>query len=228
MTGSKILVVEDEEDIQELIQYNLEKEGFEVVPAINGELALKIIKEDKPDLVLLDLMLPGIDGLELCGYLKKDETTRKIPIIMATAKGEESDIVKGLEMGAEDYITKPFSTKILCARVKAVLRRSQETRPDDSDIIKINDLEIHPGRHEVFVERNPIDLTASEFNVLHLLARKPGWVYTRYQIVENIRGENYPVTDRSIDVLIVSLRKKLGTYGKYISTVRGIGYRFKD
>ena len=215
-------------DILELVNYNLLKEGYKTSPAMSGEEALNKIKTKQPDLVLLDLMLPGIDGLEVCKTIKSNSKTQHIPIIMLTAKGEESDIVMGLEIGADDYITKPFSPKVLIARIRNVLRRKTRESDEDNSTIKINDLVIHPGRHEVNIKTRTIDLTFLEFQVLNLLARRQGWVFTRYQIIGMIRGDEYSVTDRSVDVMIVGLRKKLGSYGKYIETVRGVGYRFKE
>lgn len=225
----RILIVEDEADIRELVRYNLEREGFRVSEAESGEKGFKAITKKAPDLILLDLMLPGKDGMQICRELKQDDKTRSIPVVMMTARGEESDIVAGLELGAEDYIVKPFSPKVLVARVKAVLRRL-ETVPaaDKEGVLTIYDLVIHPGRHEVTVKGKPVDLTASEFAILHFLARRPGWVFTRYQIVDAVHGEDYPVTERSVDVQIVGLRKKLKKAGEMIETVRGIGYRFKD
>jgi two-component system phosphate regulon response regulator PhoB len=229
MASEKILIIEDEEDIRELVRYNLEREKFKVCEAESGEKGLKVAARELPDLILLDLMLPGKDGMQICRELKQDDVTREIPVVMMTARGEESDIVAGLELGAEDYVVKPFSPKVLIARVKTVLRRQTSAPPPSSeDVLKIYDLCIHPGRHEVTIKENSIDLTASEFGVLHFLARRPGWVFTRYQIVDAVHGEDYPVTERSVDVQIVGLRKKLGEAGEYIETVRGIGYRFKD
>ncbi len=227
MSHEHILIVEDEEDIQELIRYNLAKEGFRTTSALSGEDGLKKLKKEPIDLIVLDLMLPGMDGLDVCRALKKDEKTQHIPIIIVTAKGEESDVVTGLELGAYDYIVKPFSPKILIARIKSVLRRKSAERLSDSPPLTICDLEVHPGRREVFFRKKPIDLTNMEFQVLYFLAGKPGWVFSRYQIVEGIRGDNYPVTDRAVDVMIVGLRKKLGEAGSYIETVRGVGYKFK-
>jgi len=225
-----IYVVDDEEDILDLVEYNLEKERFLVERFTTGEDLLNKVKDEQPDLILLDLMLPGMDGLEVCKTLKKESEYQSIPIIMLTAKGEESDIVTGLELGADDYIPKPFSPKVLIARVKAVLRRKDITReiPSDSDIVKIHDIIIHPGRHEIKLEGKPVDLTYTEFGLLYYLAQRPGWVFTRYQIVDALRGENYPVTERAVDVQIVGLRKKLGKAGKYVETVRGVGYRFRE
>lgn len=226
--GRRILVIEDEEDIRKVLEYNLRKEAYEVSCAATGEEGLKSARTSIPDLILLDLMLPGVDGLEVCRSLKKEPKTENVPIIMLTAKGEESDIITGLELGADDYITKPFSPKVLVARIRAVLRRKSQQIPKKSDALRIHEVVINPGRHEVLVEGNPVDLTHTEFCVFHLLARRPGWVFTRYQIVDAVRGEDHPVTDRSVDVQIVGLRKKLGSASKYIETVRGVGYRFKE
>ncbi len=228
MAKGSILVVEDEDDIRELLRYNLAKEGYQVTGTASGEEALKSVKTSFPDLILLDLMLPGIDGLEVCRVLKGEARSRHIPIIMLTAKGEEADIVAGLELGADDYVTKPFSPRVLLARVRAVLRRRRVETPAETAPLKIHELVIHPGRHEVLVGGRPLDLTATEFRLLHLLARRPGWVFTRAQIVNEIRGEDYPVTERAVDVQVVGLRKKLGPCGGYLETVRGIGYRFKE
>jgi two-component system, OmpR family, alkaline phosphatase synthesis response regulator PhoP len=222
-----ILVVEDDEDILELLKYNLTKEGFRVTAATSGEEALRAVKSSLPDLLVLDLMLPGMDGLEVCRMLSRDSRTSRVPIIMVTAKGEEADIVTGLELGAADYITKPFSPKVLIARVRAVLRRSAAEPAPDAAVLRIHELEIHPGRHEALLQGQPLDLTLTEFRLLHLLAGRPGWVFTRTQLVQGVHGDDYPASDRSVDVQIVSLRKKLGPSGKYLETVRGIGYRFK-
>ncbi len=226
MPAKRILVVDDEEDILELVNYNLSREGYAVSRVSTGEDALKAVRTVAPDLIVLDLMLPGVDGLEVCRVLKKERTTEHIPIVMLTAKGDEADIVAGLELGADDYITKPFSPKVLVARVRSVLRRKTLAPPPETAVIKLKDLVIDPGRHEVLVEDEPVDLTLTEFRILHLLARRPGWVFTRDQIIERARGDDVVVTGRSVDVHITSLRRKLGACGKYIETVRGIGYRF--
>ena len=228
MAHEHVLVVDDEEDILELVRYNLVRGGFDVTTVTTGEEALKKAKGSVPDLVLLDLMLPGVDGLEVCNILKREPKTAHVPIVMLTAKGEEADIVAGLELGADDYITKPFSPRVLVARVKAVLRRKAKSSVDMTAVIKRKDLVIHPGRHEVTVKGKRIVLTSTEFHILHYLARRPGWVFTRQQIIDAARGDEYPVTDRSVDVHIVGLRKKLGSLGSYIETVRGVGYRFKE
>jgi two-component system alkaline phosphatase synthesis response regulator PhoP len=228
MAKEHILVIEDEEDIQELVRYNLAKEGYRVALIASGEEGFKAAKSSNPDLIVLDLMLPGLDGLEICRLLKADPKTSHTPIIMLTAKGEEADVVTGLEMGADDYITKPFSPKVLVARLRAVLRRKAKESVDEDSPLKIRDIVIHPGRHEVLVKGKPAQLTFTEFQLLHFLAKRPGWVFTRQQIVDEIKGEDYPVTDRSVDVQVVGLRKKLGPCGEYVETVRGVGYRFKE
>ncbi len=228
MAKESILVVEDEDDIRELLRYNLEKEGYQVFPAATGEEALQALRSRLPDLILLDLMLPGIDGLEVCRSIKGTPNTRHLPLVMLTAKGEEADIVTGLELGADDYITKPFSPRVLLARVRAALRRRRLPPPAADAALEIDELVIHPGRHEVLLQGRTLSLTATEFRLLHLLVRKPGWVFTRTQIVNAIHGDDYPVSDRSIDVQIVSLRKKLGETGSRLETIRGIGYRYKE
>ncbi len=228
MASGRILVVEDEEDILELVAYNLVREGYTVDRATSGDEALRKARADTPDLVVLDLMLPSVDGLEVCRRLKRDETTAGIAVLMLTAKGEEADIVTGLELGADDYVTKPFSPRVLVARVGAVLRRLHSEAPADDAGIRVGDLAINPGRREVLVRGEAVELTFTEFGILHLLARRPGWVYTRYQIVDGVQGEGVIVTDRSVDVHIVSLRRKLGPLADYVVTVRGVGYKLKD
>lgn len=227
----KILVVDDEEDIQELVQYNLVKEGFDVVCAASGEEALEMAGSMPIDLIVLDLMLPGVNGLSVARRLKKEPETADIPIVMLTAKGEEADVVTGLEMGADDYIPKPFSPRILVARIRSVLRR--HVRPmgateNSALVLERHGLTVRPEKHEVYAENKPVQLTFTEFELLCFLMKRPGWVFTRSQIVDAIRGDHYAVTDRSVDVQMVGLRKKLGNCGKYIETVRGVGYRFKE
>lgn len=228
VTNNKILVVDDEEDILQLIKYNLTKEGYQVNCAESGEDAIKMTFDSKPDLIILDLMLPGIDGLDVCKRLKSDPLTTNIPILMLTAKSEESDIVIGLELGADDYMTKPFSPKVLTAKIKVLLRRKRPTEAIANDsAISLHNLKLNPGLREVYSEGIYIELTATEFDILHLLIKRPGTVYSRSQIVDNVKGDDYPVTDRSVDFHIVSLRKKLGGRGNLIETVRGVGYRLK-
>lgn len=225
---NNILAVDDEEDLLELIKFNLEKEGYDVICAETGEEAVTKVQTAPVDLILLDLMLPGIDGLEVAKILKSDSQTREIPIIMLTAKGEEADVVIGLEFGADDYVTKPFSPRVLAARIKAVLRRKSKHSGIEENLIKIHELVIDSTKHEVMAGSKPVELTYTEFEVLKYLAENPGWVFTRSQIVDSVRGDGYAVTDRSVDVQIAGLRKKLGRYGEYIETVRGVGYRFME
>ncbi len=223
----KILVVDDEKDILELIEYNLTKNGYRVKTASSGEEALDLVKENDYDLIILDLMLPGVDGLDITKIIKADKQKAGIPIVMVTAKADEADKVAGLEIGADHYVTKPFSPRELLAIVKATLRR-QPHKEEEIQIIERGNLKIHVGRYEVTIKGKLIDLTHLEFRILLTLAKKPGWVMTRYQIVDSTRGEGVSVTDRSIDVHIVSLRKKLGEENEYIETVRGVGYKFKE
>lgn len=228
MAKKEILVVDDEEDIRELVTFNLTREGYVIQCASSAEEALESVRKKIPHLIILDLMLPGMDGLEATRRLKRDPSTENIPIIMLTAKGEEADVVAGLELGADDYVTKPFSPRVLAARVKTVLRRqTDETSPEIEAPLKIGEMEIHPGRHEVLVKGKTVSLTFTEFAILKCLAQRPGWVFSRYQIVDAVHGQEYNVTERSVDVQIAGLRKKLGPYGKYLETVRGVGYRFK-
>ena len=228
MAKQRILVVDDEEDLLELISYNLTKEGYRVSTAASGEEAMREARSNPPDLIVLDLLLPSVDGLEVCKLLKSDSRTKHVPIVMLTAKGEEADVVSGLELGADDYITKPFSPRVLAARIKAVLRRKSQDHPERDAAIQAHELVIHPGRHEVLAAGTPLVLTLTEFRLLHFLAQRPGWAFSRTQIVDAVKGDDYPVTERSVDVQVAGLRKKLGTYGEYIETVRGVGYRFKE
>jgi two-component system phosphate regulon response regulator PhoB len=224
-----IFVVEDEEDILEVIQYNLTREGYRVVGCRDGEEALKRIRRDNPDLVLLDLMLPGMDGLEVCRRLNEDAVTRPIPIVMVTAKGEESDVVLGLGLGADDYVAKPFSPRLLVARVRAVLRRGplKEER-GAGDRVSYPGISIDVARHEVKVDDEPVTLTATEMRLLHLLASHPGRVFTRDHLLSRVISEHAVVIDRNIDVHVGSVRRKLGNRRDLIETVRGVGYRFRD
>ena len=223
-----ILVVEDEEDLREIVIYNLEREGYQTVGVETGEQGLEQAIALKPDLMILDLMLPGMNGMDVCRQLKKEASTQEIPIIMASAKGEEADIVSGLELGADDYVTKPFSPRILLARIRSVLRRSKQIESEDASIIQIDDMTIDTKKFQLSINNQPVDLTKSEFGIMHFLAGHRGWVFTRYQIVDAIRGEKYVVTERAIDVQIAGLRKKLEAHADLIETVRGVGYRFKE
>ena len=220
-----ILVVDDEAKLRDMLRLYPEQEGYRVVEAGHGREALYVARYEKPDLILLDLMMPEMGGHEFMHVFSKEADT---PVIMLTAKVEDQDKIIGLGLGADDYVTKPFSPRVLIARIRAVIRRySRETEEDDG-VIKIHELTIHSGRRSVLAGDTPLDLTFTEFQVLYFLAKRPGWVFTRSQIVDAVRGDDYPVTDRSVDVQIVGLRKKLGRFGEYIETVRGVGYRFRE
>ena len=229
MKRQKIVVVEDEPDILEVIEYNLTREGFRVVTARDGADGLKKARSELPDLLVLDLMLPGIDGLEVCRRLRADDVTRTLPVVMVTAKGEEADIVVGLGMGADDYLVKPFSPRELLARIRAVLRRAHaQTQATTSERVEFPGLVIDVGRHEVLVRDAPVMLTPTELRLLHFLALHPGRVFTRDQLLARAIGEHAIVIDRNIDVHIRSIRKKLEEERERIETVRGVGYRFRD
>ncbi len=237
-----ILVVDDELPILELIKYNLQKEGFSVITAPNGVKALEFARTESPDLIVLDLMLPDMSGFDICRILRNDKTTATIPIIMATARTEDRDRLFGLGLGADDYITKPFSPKVLVARIKNVLRRTirqpekESSARDDShrSTVNIHGLQIIPEKFEVTLNGTPVIFSATEFAILLLLARHPGRVFARQHIINEIKGESYPVTERSIDVQILSIRKKLAEAGhntsvqNIIETVRGVGYRMTE
>jgi two-component system phosphate regulon response regulator PhoB len=227
MADTTILLVEDERDLLELLKYNLDRDGYQVLTAETGEAGLKQVRQNPPDLILLDLMLPAMDGLEVCRSLKARPETAHIPVIMLTARGEETDVVAGLDLGADDYITKPFSPKILMARIKAVLRRAQ-TDQEDRRTLEAGGVTIDLDRHEVTTEGESVELTATEFKLLSLLVSRPARVFTRQQIIDAVHEGFAAVTDRSVDVQVVALRRKLGDAGKRIETVRGVGYRFKD
>lgn len=225
----RVLLVEDEGDIRDVIEYNLEREGYQTLAFDNGEAGLEAIRNETPDLVLLDLMLPGIDGLEICRQLKGNPATRDIPIIMITAKTEESDVVLGLGIGADDYVNKPFSPQELMARVKSVLRRAPlKEVAEEKTRIRLHGLSIDCSRHEVTISGEPIILTATEFRLLHFFATQPGRVFSRDHLLSRVIGDETVVIDRNIDVHVRSIRKKLGKLRDLIETVRGVGYRFKD
>lgn len=224
-----IYVIEDETDIARLISFNLSLIGYQVKTFANGEEGLSAVIQDQPNLLLLDIMLPGMSGLEICKKIRAVANFSQMPIIMVSAKGSELDIVQGLELGADDYITKPFSPMILSARVGAILRRiKQNTLVSAEGVLTLNNLVIHPGKHEVTSQGHKVDLTPSEFQILYFLAQKAGWVFTRSQIVDAIHGMHHAVTERTIDFQMVGIRKKLGPAGENIETVRGIGYRYKE
>jgi len=229
MAKQRIIAIEDEPDILEIIRYNLEKESYEFIGETDGEEGLNLVRRELPDLVLLDVMLPGIDGLEICRRLKYEAATREIPVIMVTAKSEESDIVLGLEVGADDYLSKPFGPRELVARVRAVLRRGKVPLDDDDQHRVVFDrLSIDPSRHEVVCDGTELELTATEFRLLYFLASSPGRVFSRQRLVKEAIGEDVYILDRNIDVHVRAIRKKLGEGNDYILTVRGVGYRFAD
>jgi two-component system phosphate regulon response regulator PhoB len=227
MGKETLLVIDDEEDILELVSLCLAREGYNVLCAETGEEGWEIAKSKLPALVILDLMLPGMSGLDFCRILKHNSRTHNIPVLILTAKSEDSDVVVGFELGADDYVTKPFSPSVLVARVRRVLRR-QIARSLDRERVVIHDLVIDPARCEATAQNRRLDLTFSEFNILYTLAKRPGVVFTRYQIMDSVHGSDYIATERAVDVQIAYLRKKLGRYKDYIETVRGVGYRFRD
>jgi two-component system phosphate regulon response regulator PhoB/two-component system alkaline phosphatase synthesis response regulator PhoP len=221
-----IAIVDDEEDIVDLVAHHLQKENFQVEEFNDGESILSYLKAGRPDLIILDLMLPGIDGLEVCKIVKRDELTASIPVIMLTAKGTETDKVVGLELGADDYIVKPFSPRELVARIKTILRRT-EVKKEESKIIKINGLSIDLSKYEVKVDSKKIDLTTTEFKLLSILATRPDWVFSRQQLLDELWSSDKVVLDRTIDVHLVNLRKKIGEFGKFIKSIRGVGYKLE-
>lgn len=231
MSKVKIVIIEDEPDIIEVMSYNLKREGFLVSSSRRGDEGISLVRKQSPSLVLLDLMLPGTDGLSVCQQLKADPMTREIPIIMVSAKGEESDVVIGLGLGADDYIAKPFSPRELLARVKAVLRRSllqqDQQKEQQKSRLQIDELTIDALRHEVAISGEPIKLTATEFKLLYQLAAQPGRAFSREQLLNRVIGDGVVVVDRNIDVHVRSVRKKLGDYSRMIETIRGVGYRFQ-
>jgi two-component system phosphate regulon response regulator PhoB len=229
MRAENVLVVDDEESILELVELHMRKEGFCVFPVVSGEDALQVLREQRIDLVILDLMLPGIDGLEVFRRMKAKEATSSIPVLMLTARSDETDIVVGLELGADDYLTKPFLPKVLVARVRALLRRVRaEAQPILRELLEYDGLRMEIQRHRVTLDGVQLSLTISEFDLLKLFLTHPGWVYTRSQIIARLKGDDYPVTDRSVDVHVVGLRRKLDRLGASIETVRGIGYRIRE
>ena len=227
MTKTRILVVEDEKDILELVDYNLQQEGFQTICAESGDVVLDIVKKDHPDLIVLDLMLPGLAGTEVCKILKQSEETCSIPVIILTAKGEEIDRVVGFELGADDYVTKPFSPRELVLRVKAILKR-MNTGSDEKEVIQINGLTIDKPRHQVYLNDHVINLTSTEFNLLLTLVERKGRVQTRDMLLETVWGYEYSGFTRTVDTHMRRLRSKLGEWGDKIETVRGIGYRFRE
>ena len=225
MMSATILIVEDDPDIREIMEYNLSREGLRITCADDGKVGLRLAREKNPDLLLLDRMLPGMAGEEICKHLRADPETKELPIIMITAKGEESDIVEGLTRGADDYITKPFRPAELVARTHALLRRSGRDR---SPALEAGPVRVDPARHTATIHEQELSLTATEFALLRQIVSRPGQVFSRDQLVAASRGENVDIFARTIDVHIASLRKKLGSDSSWIETVRGVGYRFRE
>lgn len=231
MAKANVLIIEDDPEIQELLSFTLAKEGWTLIAARDGEAGLAALASSSPDCVVLDIMLPGMDGLEVLRRVKAEASWKRLPVIMTTARGEESDIVAGLELGADDYVVKPYSPKVLAARIRAALRRRADLSvqsAEDATVLARGELRLDSGRHEVSWQGQVVLLSATEFAILEFLLRNPGWVFSRSQIIDAVKGRDYPVTDRSVDVQILSLRKKLGDGGEMIETVRGVGYRLKD
>ena len=228
MIKRRIVVVEDDRDIAELIQYNLEHEGWLVRVIYDGSKVMEAVRFDHTDIIILDLMLPNVDGLDICRMLKNDEQTKDIPVLMLTAKGEDADVVVGLRMGADDYMTKPFSPGVLIARVKALLRRSKASVPVKDEVRTFGELTLNLAKHKVTFGKHPLKLTTIEFSILEFLSRSPGRVFTRDQLLNNVWKEGKFIIDRAVDVHIRGLRKQLGTGAELIETVRGVGYCFKD
>ena len=231
-TKAELLIVEDEPEIAELIEFHAERAGMRPRKVHSGRIALDVVKREKPDVIVLDLMLPDVDGLEVCRRLKQDEATRSIPIVMMTAKGEEADVVAGIELGAHDYVTKPFSPRVLMARLRNILRRTNpidEPSPkSDRMVLLAGRLVIDLDRHEVAVDGKKAELTLTEFGILHYLAGRPGFVRTRDQIIASVHGKSTVLSSRTVDVHITALRRKLGELADCVETVRGVGYRFAD
>lgn len=227
MSERKILIVEDEDNIAELVAFNLQKNGYKTARAESAEAAFDLLKRENFSLILLDLMLPGMDGLDFCRAYRTDKSLPQAPVIMLTARSEDADVVSGLELGASDYVTKPFSPRVLLARVRAQLRDSAGREPQArSSSVLLHGIELDAEFHEVKVDGKRAELTANEFSILELFLRNPGKVYSRDAIITSVHGDGYPVTDRAVDVAIVNLRRKLGAKATLIETVRGVGYKF--
>ncbi len=225
-----VLVIEDDPEIRELLAFSFSKEGWRVLMAEDGEKGLALLESERPDCLVLDIMLPGIDGLEVLRRVRSARVPLRLPVIMTTARGEDADVVAALELGADDYVVKPFSPRVLAARIRAAIRRNAELKgsPAETALLCRGGLRLDPARREADFGDRRLDLTATEFAILEFFMKSPGWVFSRSQIIGAVRGPDYPVTDRSVDVQILSLRRKLGDGGQFIETVRGVGYRLRD
>ena len=230
MSRPSVLIVEDDREIADLVQFNLKREGFDADMVHRGREALERIRKQPPDVVVLDLMLPDLDGLEICRRIRAGDETRRVGIVMVTAKGDESDVVAGIELGADDYVCKPFSPRVLVARVKAVLRRSGEVQPASGRRLELVDgrLVIDSERHTTTIDGKAVELTLTEFGMLNFLVQRPGFVRTRDQIIAAVHGRNVVLSSRTVDVHMTALRRKMGELGQLIETVRGVGYRFAE
>jgi two-component system, OmpR family, alkaline phosphatase synthesis response regulator PhoP len=230
MAKASILVVEDETDIREIIVHGLAREGYAVAAVADAEKGIESMRRSRPDLVLLDMMLPGMDGFEALKRIRADKELGKVPVIMVTARSEDADIVAGLELGADDYVCKPFSPRVLAARVRARLRETgrEEAAAEEPGVLRSLGIELDPSRHECRIGGKPVDLSATEFSLLEFLMSNPGRVFSRSRLIDAVRGPDYPVTDRAVDVQVLGLRRKMGGSGDSVETVRGVGYRFKD
>jgi two-component system phosphate regulon response regulator PhoB len=224
-----IVIIEDEGDIREMLSLVMSKEGWNLIMAKTGEEGLAWVKQAKPDCIILDIMLPGMDGFKVLKKIKGDDELKGVPVIMTTARGEEADIVAGLELGADDYVVKPYSPRVLTARVRAALRRAEEAGEprEEKTFWRQGRLCLDAAKHEVLLDDRALELSATEFSLLRYFISQPGRVFSRDQIIQAVHGSDYPVTDRSVDVQVLGLRKKLGSAGELIETIRGVGYRFK-
>ena len=228
MGTERILIIEDDPEIQEMLKYAFAREGWRLTLAASGEAGLEHMRRNGADCVILDIMLPGMDGFNTLKKIRSDDSFHGLPIIMCTARGEEADIVAGLELGADDYVVKPYSPRVLAARIRAGLRRKETTGSEDkAAVLRHGKLSLDVERHAAFLGEAPLDLFATEFAILAQFMRNPDIVFSRQKLITAIRGPDYPVTDRSVDVQILGLRKKLGCCGDMIETIRGVGYRFK-
>jgi len=227
MSAERILIIEDDFEIQEMLKFAFAQEGWKILQAKTGEEGIDYLRKEGADCIILDIMLPGMDGFKTLKKIKADENYRALPVIICSARGEEADIVTGLELGADDYVVKPYSPRVLAARIRAGLRRKEIQDVSNKNFWQYGKLSIDIERHRCLLDDKPLDLFATEFAILAHFMSHPDIVFSRQKLINAIRGSDYPVTDRSVDVQILGLRKKLGTAGEMIETIRGVGYRFK-